>query len=72
MMLEELPTVNHSRDWTVSNKAALALMTMAALILFYQFYRNRSRPRRPRKSPRLKRVVAPSPTLAPTVKAPGV
>ena len=71
MMLDELPAARHSNDWTLSAKAALAAMTLAALILFYQFYRNRSRPsRRTRKSPRLKRVVAPSPTLSP-VKASG-
>ena len=73
MMLDELPTAHHSKDWTLSAKAALAAMTLAALILFYQFYRNRSRPRRTRKSPRLKRVVAPSPTLSPVkVSGPGV
>lgn len=72
-MTDDLPNSYrvHS-DWSASTKGALALMTVAALVLFYQFYRNRNRPRRTRKSPRLKRVVAPSPNLSPPIKAPSV
>lgn len=74
LMDEPLPVGRRSlSDWPASTQAALVLMTLAALVLFYQFYRNRNRPRRiARKSPRLKRVVAPSPGLAPPVKTPGV
>lgn len=70
---DDLPTSYrlHS-EWSSSTKLALALMTVVALVLFYQFYRNRNRPRRARKSPRLKRVVAPLPNVSPTVKAPSV
>lgn len=74
-MIDDLPSDRYRlhNDWSNSTKLALALMTVAALVLFYQFYRNRSRPRRTtRKSPRLKRVVAPSPNLSPTIKAPSV
>lgn len=73
-LLDESPvSVGRRYDWSASTKAAVALMTLAALILFYQFYRNRSRPRRvARKSPRLKRVVAPPPNLSPTLKSPSV
>lgn len=71
--IDDLPnSYRLHNDWSVSTKLALAIMTMAALILFYQFYRNRTRPRRTRKSPRLKRVVAPLPSPTPSVKTPTV
>ncbi|KAK4019943.1 hypothetical protein OUZ56_001941 [Daphnia magna] len=70
---DDLPSGYRSHsDWPSSTKAALALMTMAALVLFYQFYRNRNRPRRTRKSPRFKRAGVSSPNLSPTIKAPSV
>ena len=60
------------KDWPVSTKAALVLMTLIALILFYQFYKHRNRPRR-RKSPRSKRVVVGSANLSPPpIKPPTV
>lgn len=72
-IINDTPLIQHSRsDWTGSTKLALGLMTTAALVLFLQFYRNRTRPRRIRKSPRLKRVVAPTPNISPSVKAPSV
>lgn len=71
-MADDLPNGYRNSDWSVSTKLALTMMTLAALVLFYQFYRNRNRPRRTRKSPRLKRLGAPSPNLSPTIKAPSV
>lgn len=75
-LMDESPSSGRrsAGDWSPSTKAALVLMTLAALVLFYQFYRNRSRPRLriPRKSPRLKRVVAPPQSLSLPAKAPSV
>ena len=62
---------HYSKEWSTSTKVALIVMSVIALILFYQFYKHRSRPRR-RKSPRSKRVTATANLSPVSVKPPTV